>query len=101
MQKLILDNIERINSLCLTHNVKTLFAFGSVCSDKFNEKSDVDLLIAFNSMDYGDYADTYFDLAEKFENLFQRPVDLVTEKSLSNPYFIDSVNKTKTLLYGN
>ena len=43
---------------------------------------------------------TNFDLADKFENLFQRPVDLVTDKSLSNPYFINSVNQTKTLLYG-
>jgi predicted nucleotidyltransferase len=52
-------------------------------------------------MDYADYADTYFDLADKFEDLFHRPVDLVTDKSLSNPYFIDSVNQTKTMLYGN
>ena len=101
MQKLILDNKKKINALCKLYNVKTLFAFGSACSDRFNEKSDIDLLISFNPMDYGDYADTYFELAEKFENLFQRPVDLVTEKSLSNPYFIDAVNKTKTLLYGN
>ena len=57
-------------------------------------------LFPFNSMDYGDYADTYFDLADKFENLFHRPVDLVTDKSLKNPYFVDSVNQTKTLLYG-
>lgn len=47
-------------------------------------------------MDYGDYADTYFDLTDQFENLFQRPVDLVTEKSLSNPYFIESVNQPKS-----
>ena len=84
----------------MTHNVKTLFAFGSVCSDAFNENSDVDLLISFQPMDYGDYADTYFDLANKFESLFHRPVDLVTDKSLSNPYFIESVNKSKTLIYG-
>ncbi len=51
-------------------------------------------------MDYGDYADAYFDLADKFENLFQRPVDLVTDKSSSNPFLINSINKTKTLLYG-
>ncbi len=100
MQRLLTDNIDKIKTLCLSHNVKTLFAFGSVCTDKFNDKSDIDLLISFNQMDFGDYADTYFDLADKFENLFQRPVDLVTDKSLSNPYFIDSVNKTKTLLYG-
>jgi len=99
MQRLVLDNIVNIKTLCMAHNVRTLFAFGSVCTDRFNEKSDVDLLISFKPMDFGDYADTYFDLADKLENLFQRPVDLVTDKSLSNPYFIDSINKTKTLLY--
>lgn len=100
MQTLISDNIDRIKTLCLAYNVKSLFAFGSVCTDRFDDKSDVDLLISFNPMDYGDYADAYYDLADKFEILFQRPVDLVTDKSLSNPYFIDSVNQTKTLLYG-
>ncbi len=99
MQRLLLDNIHQIKALCVDYNVKSLFAFGSVCTDRFNETSDVDLLISFKPMDYGDYADTYFDLAEKFENLFLRHVDLVTDKSLSNPYFIDSVNQTKTLLY--
>jgi predicted nucleotidyltransferase len=101
MQPLISDNIDKIRTLCLEYNVKTLFAFGSVCTDKFSATSDIDLLISFNPMDYGDYADTYFELADKFESLFSRPVDLVTDKSLSNPYFIDSVNQTKTLLYGN
>jgi hypothetical protein len=101
MQDLISNNIEKIKSLCLAHNVKTLFAFGSVCTDKFNDNSDIDLLISFYPMDYGDYADTYFELADKLEGLFHRPVDLVTDKSLSNPYFIDSVNQTKTLIYGN
>lgn len=100
MQTLISDNLEKIKALCMAHNVKTLFAFGSVCTERFNENSDVDLLISFNTMDFGDYADTYFNLADKFEDLFHRPVDLVTEKSLSNPYLIDSINNTKTLLYG-
>jgi predicted nucleotidyltransferase len=99
MQKLLIDNMERIKELCMTHQVENLFAFGSVCTEKFNEKSDVDLLITFKPMDYGDYADTYFELAEKFEKLFNRHVDLVTYRSLKNPYFIESVNRTKTLLY--
>ncbi len=99
MQKVVTENIDKIRALCITYNVKSLFAFGSVCTDQFNDKSDIDFLISFYSMDYGDYADTYFELAEKLENLFHRPVDLVTDKSLSNPYFIDSVNQTKTLIY--
>jgi len=100
MHRLLVDNIDKINAICASYNVRSLFAFGSVCTDKFTDKSDIDLLISFYPMDYGDYADSYFNLADKFESLFHRPVDLVTDKSLSNPYFIDSVNKTKTLIYG-
>ena len=100
MHSLLSDNMDKIKALCLEHNVRSLFAFGSVCTDKFNESSDIDLLISFKPMDFGDYADTYFDLAEKFENLFHRQVDLVTDKSLSNPYYIESIDQTKTLLYG-
>ena len=51
-------------------------------------------------MDHGTYADSYFYLADIFEKIFKRRVDLITDKSLSNPYFIDSVNKTKVLIYG-
>ena len=100
MNRILSDNIDKINALCATHHVSTLFAFGSVCTDNFNNNSDIDLLISFHPLDYGDYADNYFDLAEKFEQLFNRPIDLITDKSLSNPYFIDSVNRTKSLLYG-
>jgi predicted nucleotidyltransferase len=99
MHKLLTDNKDEINTLCKNHNVRYLFAFGSIVTGSFDDKSDIDLLVSFNPMDYGDYADTYFQLAEKFENLFNRQVDLVTDKSLKNSYFIDSVNETKALLY--
>jgi uncharacterized protein len=99
MQKIIEENMDNIRALCKKYNVRYLFAFGSVCTDNFNDQSDIDLLISFNSMDYGEYADTYFHLADKFEELFKREVDLITDKSLSNPYFINSLNHTKTLIY--
>jgi len=99
MQRFLIENIDKLNALCITHNVKDLYAFGSVCTDNFKDTSDIDFLVNFKDMDYGDYADSYFELAENLEELFNRPVDLVTEKSLKNPYFIESLNKTKTLLY--
>jgi uncharacterized protein len=99
MHSILIDNIDSLKALCLRYNVKSLYAFGSVCTEKFNETSDIDLLISFNPMDYGDYADTYFKLAEEFEKVFNRPVDLVTDKSLGNPYFIESINRTKTPIY--
>ena len=38
-------------------------------------------------------------LHDIFEKFFNREVDLITENSLSNPYFIKKVNLTKTVLY--
>ena len=100
MDNIINRNIRKIKALCDTYHVKNLYAFGSVCTDKFSDSSDIDLLVSFDKLNYGDYADTYFILADKFEQLFHRPVDLVTDKSLSNPYFIKSINQTKTRIYG-
>ncbi len=92
-------NIDKIKELCKKYNVRELYVFGSTLTDEFNESSDIDLLISFDPMDYSDYADNYFILADRFEELFQRPVDLITDKSLSNPYFIDTINRTKSLIY--
>ena len=99
MNNIITKNISKIKAVCDKQKIKSLFAFGSVCTDKFNEQSDVDLLVTFKPMDFGDYADNYFQTADIFEKIFQRKVDLVTEDSLKNPYFIKSVNQTKRLLY--
>ncbi len=100
MEAIIVKNIEQIKTLCINHHVRELFAFGSVVTGQFNHKSDIDLLISFKPLESGDYADNYFEIADKFEEIFDRSVDLVTVKSLKNPYFINSINKTKTLLYG-
>lgn len=99
MNRIITDNLESLKALCIQYNVKYICAFGSVCTNDFNETSDVDLLVAFYPMDFGDYADAYFRLAEELESLLMKPVDLVTDKSLSNPYFIESINQTKISVY--
>jgi len=100
MNSIITDNMPNIRRICKQQHIQSLFAFGSVCSNRFDDSSDVDLLVSFKPLDYGDYADNYFQTADLFEKIFKRPVDLVTDKSLKNPYFINSVNQTKVLLYG-
>lgn len=99
MNQILENNLERIKTLCKDFNVNQLFAFGSVCTSEFKESSDIDLLISLDTNDLGEYADNYFAIANKLEQILNRPVDLVTDKSLSNPYFIESINKTKTLIY--
>jgi len=100
MNKLISDNLDEIKSLCEKHKVKNLFLFGSASTDKLADSSDIDLLVSFKPIPLKGYADNYFTMIKEFENIFQRPVDMITEKYIRNPYFIESVNQTKVLLYG-
>ena len=95
-----LDNyIDQIRTLCDQNKVKRLFVFGSVLTDQFNESSDVDLLVDIAQSDPFDYAESYFDLKFKLQDLLKRPVDLLEEKSLKNTYLIENINQTKKLLY--
>lgn len=99
--KIIESNLERIASLCKKYKVKSLAVFGSILTDRFNDRSDIDLLVNFSpEIDHTNYADNYFDLCEEMEQLFSRKVDLVDQLALRNPYFIQELNETKKLIYG-
>lgn len=89
-----------IDGLCKKYNVKKLYVFGSVLTDKFNDKSDIDFLVQFNSLDLSQYADNYFDFKFSLEDVLKREVDLLEEKSIKNPYFLEAVNHQKQLIYG-
>lgn len=97
---LIDANIEKIKKLCTEHKVRTLFVFGSVLKDSFKNESDVDLLVDFNDIDLREYADNYFDLKAELESLFKRPVDLLEEKGIRNPYLRKQIDSEKKLIYG-
>lgn len=100
--KLIEMNLQRITDLCRKHKVRTLAVFGSILTDRFNDQSDVDLLVDFEPVDHDkfDYVNNYFGLRDALELLFNRRVDLIEEKGLRNKYFIANVNRTKQMIYG-
>ena len=97
---LISQNIEFINALCKSHKVKSLYVFGSALTDKFNDQSDIDLIVNFSDVQLLDYADNYFDLKFSLEDTFKRSVDLLEEKAIKNPYFKKAVEKNMQLIYG-
>ncbi len=99
MEQLIEDNIDNIRELCNTYSVKNLYVFGSAASENMNKDSDIDFLISFQNMPAEQYSDNYFSMHYALEDFFGRKIDLLTENSLSNPYFIQSIEKTKKLLY--
>lgn len=95
-------NLQRIFDLCRRHRVKTLSVFGSILTDRFNDQSDVDLLVTFGDFDHDtfDYVTNYFDLRDGLESLFNRKVDLIEYGDNLNPIFRNSVDKKKRLIYG-
>ncbi|WP_186755652.1 nucleotidyltransferase family protein [Echinicola salinicaeni] len=99
MVDIIKNNKQALTALCQNYGVKTMHIFGSASTDQFNESSDIDILVSFKEMSIEQYTDNYFNLHEDLEKLFSRKVDLITERSLSNPFFIEGVEKTKQLFY--
>ncbi len=92
--------ISEITKLCENHKVKSLYAFGSVLTDNFNNESDIDLIVDFTNIAVEDYADNYFDFKFSLQEMLKRPIDLLEEKAIKNPYFRQSVNQQRQLVYG-
>jgi len=92
--------IESLKKLCGSYQVDKMYLFGSALNSNFNDKSDIDLLVKFKSIDPSQYFDNYLDFKEQLETLFGREVDLLEEQTLKNPILIRSINKSKSLVYG-
>jgi len=93
-------NILSIKNLCINHRVDKLYLFGSFLKNDFNEKSDIDFVVSFKNIELLKYSDNYFDFKFSLEDLFNRPVDLLEEPAIKNPYFLESLNESKKLIYG-
>lgn len=91
---------EQIARLCARYGVRRLDLFGSAATGAFDRaRSDVDLLVEFGPPPGMTPFDQYFGLKESLEALFGREVDLVMSGASQNRYFLDSVNKSRRLLY--
>lgn len=102
MVAIIKENMKNIQDVCKKHHVKSLYLIGSATKhDRFNMNSDIDFLYRFRKDEIieMEYADNYFDLLFELQGILKRKVDLVAEEKMWNPYFIESINKDKLLVY--
>jgi predicted nucleotidyltransferase len=99
MIPLVAQNLEAIAELCRRFGVLKLDLFGSAATGEFNqETSDLDFVVDFGEYAPG-YLDRFFGLEEALKHLFGRDVDLVTEKSIQNPIFRRSVDRSRKPIY--
>ncbi len=100
MIALIEQNRDALARLCRQFRVERLELFGSVAKGNFqSDSSDVDFLVTFADARPGTHADRYLGLLLALEQPFQREIDLVTERSIRNPYFRKAVEATGQLVY--
>jgi predicted nucleotidyltransferase len=86
--------------LCQTHQVKSLYAFGSSITDRFSEQSsDIDLVVEIDIEDPIERGEMLMSLWDKLEAFFERKVDLLTYASIKNPVLKENIDRTKTLIY--
>lgn len=91
---------DQIRSLCQRYAVEWLAIFGSATGGDWNPQvSDLDFLVRFQRDTEPGIADRFLGLADELERLFSRPVDLVTDDSIENPYFRQAVDASRLELY--
>ena len=99
MIDIVSRNTEEIAALCRQFSIQRLDVFGSAVTGTFDqETSDLDFIV-----DLGEYephvADRFLDFADALEKLLGYRVDLITEQSITSPYFQRSVNAAREWVY--
>ncbi len=100
MQPSLASQLPSIAALCERYGVTHLELFGSATGPDFKaESSDYDFLVELDKQAPGSLARRWIDLAEALEQLLGRPVDLVNPSYIRNPYFLQAVNQSRTVVY--
>jgi predicted nucleotidyltransferase len=93
-------NLEEIVRLCRRYQVRRLAAFGSILRPDFDpQSSDADFLVEFEPVPVAARMQNYLALREALASLLSRPVDLIEDGAIRNPYILQSVARQQQVLY--
>lgn len=96
----LLSSKDAIAALCRRFNVERLEVFGSATRVDFDQQtSDIDLIVHFRNEQAEGLFDRYWGLAEELEKVLQRPVELLTERMVRNPYFRAALDAERQTFY--
>jgi predicted nucleotidyltransferase len=98
MIPLVEEHIDEIIELCRDYRIRRLSLFGSTAKGAWNvDTSDIDVLI---DLDYSPgVGGRFMKFASSLERLLGRPVDIVTERSITSVSFRDELCNTAVKLY--
>ncbi|MCD8387663.1 MAG: nucleotidyltransferase domain-containing protein [Bacteroidales bacterium] len=97
---IVTDRQKDIAKVCKDLGVKKLFVFGSVLTSRFRDESDLDFAVEFKQEGIENLYHNFFDLYEALSAIFNRKIDLVDQKGVRNPFFLNQLLNTRHLIYG-
>ena len=83
---------------CRKWRVRELSIFGSALRDDFGPESDLDFLVSFEPEVCLDLTDL-LDMEDELEAHFGRPVDIVEQELIRNPWRRYEILRTREVLY--
>jgi predicted nucleotidyltransferase len=89
---------DKIDDFCLRWRISELALFGSVLRDDFRRDSDVDILVSFSEEAQWSLYE-WVEMLEELERIFGRQVDLLSRRSLRNPFRRHEILSTQEVLY--
>lgn len=98
MSLLDAERSERLKALCRRWKIRELSVFGSLARGDAGPDSDIDLLIEYEAGADWSLLDSA-RLRAELADLFGRPVDLVRERNVTNPYRLATIQRDRRLLY--
>jgi len=87
-----------VAAFCEGHGIQRLAVFGSVLRDDFGPESDIDVLVRLDRRRKPDLYDLV-QIRDDLQALWGRPVDVIEEDGLRNPYRRRHIEQTRRILY--
>ncbi|MBI5970841.1 MAG: nucleotidyltransferase domain-containing protein [Deltaproteobacteria bacterium] len=87
--------LSKIKAVLQNNKVRKAYLFGSVCTENFTDKSDIDIIINFQEgLDPLTRGDLWWNVYFSLEYMLKHTIDVLTENSLDNPYLKKELERT-------
>ena len=91
---------DAVAALCRAHGVNQLEVFGSAADGRFDShNSDYHFIVRVAARPERSLARRYVEFAEALERLLGRPVNLMTDHPIENPYLRRAVEASRQLVF--
>src|SRR5215213_8349730 len=90
--------LDYLESFCRRWQIQEMSLFGSVLRDDFSPESDIDVLVTFEPEAHWSLWD-FIDLRDELSSLFNREVDVVSERGLRNPFRRQEILGSRQVVY--